>query len=99
MMSYVLSYVLYHLNTLTSMQHFYSISGTIPVGCLPGAVKGPCKAIRYYLGDQASTMGVKAATSSTSMLLETYNRLAHSLKHAAPTAFCNKEDGPIVYVV
>ena len=38
------------LNTLTSMQHFYSIFGHIPVGRLPGTIKGPFKAIRYYLG-------------------------------------------------
>ena len=38
------------LNTLTSRQHFYNIFGHIPVGRLPGTIKGPFKAIRYYLG-------------------------------------------------
>ena len=38
------------LNTLTSIQGFYRVSGSIPVGRLPGAIKGPFKAIRYYLG-------------------------------------------------
>ena len=36
-------------NTLTSMQHFCSIFGQIPVGRLLGTIKGPFKAIRHCL--------------------------------------------------
>ena len=38
------------VNTLTSMQYFYSIFGPMSVDRLPGTVKGPFKTIRYYLG-------------------------------------------------
>ena len=37
------------LNTLTSMQYFYSIVGPMSVDRLPCTVKSPFKAIRYYL--------------------------------------------------
>ena len=37
--------------TLMSMQGVYRAFGPIPVGCLPGGIKGAFKAIRYYLGD------------------------------------------------
>ena len=38
-----------NLNALTSIQYFYSIFGFIPVGRLPGTIKGPFKSTRYYL--------------------------------------------------
>ena len=69
------------------MQDFHRIFGSVPVGRLPGTIKGPFKAIRYCLEGQASTMGVQAAALSASMLLETYSRLAQPLKHAAPDGF------------
>ena len=37
------------LNTLTSIQGFYRVFGSIPVGRLPGTIKGPFKALRYCL--------------------------------------------------
>jgi hypothetical protein len=46
------------LNTLTSIQGFYRVFGSIPADRLPGAIKGPFKAIRYYLGGQTSIVGV-----------------------------------------
>ena len=36
-------------NTLTSIQGFYRVFGSIPVGRLPGTIKGPFKATRYCL--------------------------------------------------
>ena len=38
------------VNTLTSIPGLYRVFGSIPVGRLPGAIKGTFKAIRYYLG-------------------------------------------------
>ena len=38
-----------HLNTLTSIQGFYRVFGSIPVGRLPGTIKGPFKSTRYCL--------------------------------------------------
>ena len=40
---------LLRLNTLTSIQGFYRVFGSIPVGRLPGTIKGPFKALRYCL--------------------------------------------------
>ena len=37
------------INTLTSMQGFYRVFGSIPVGRLPGTIKGPFKSTRYCL--------------------------------------------------
>ena len=37
------------VNTLTSIQGFYRVFGSIPVGRLPGTIKGPFKAIRCCL--------------------------------------------------
>ena len=45
------SIIAYDLNTLTSMQGFYRVFGSVPVGRLPGTVKGPFKALRYCLKD------------------------------------------------
>ena len=41
--------VLTSVNTLTSMQGFYRVFGSIPVGRLPGTIKGPFKSTRYCL--------------------------------------------------
>jgi hypothetical protein len=53
-----LTYSYGRVNTLTSMQYFYSIFGPMSVDRLPCTVKGPFKAIRYYLGGQTSIVGV-----------------------------------------
>ena len=37
------------LNTLTSIQGFYRVFGSIPVGRLAGTIKGPFKSTRYCL--------------------------------------------------
>ena len=69
------------------MQHFYSSFGRIPVGRLPGTIKGPFKVIRHCLKGWVSSAGVYAATLSASMLLETYNRLVQPLKYTARRLF------------
>ena len=45
----ILNYI--ELNTLTSIQGFYRVFGSIPVGRLPGTIKGPFKSTRYCLED------------------------------------------------
>ena len=38
-----------NINTLTSIQGFYRVFGSIPVGRLAGTIKGPFKSTRYCL--------------------------------------------------
>ena len=53
------------MNTLTSIQGFYRAFGSIPADRLPGAIKGPFKAIRYYLGGQTSIVRYRASIIKT----------------------------------
>ena len=46
------------LNTLTSIQGFYRVFGSTPVGRLAGTIKGPFKSTRYCLEGEASTLGI-----------------------------------------